>query len=163
MDISQKTHQKAVSWLITICWIKNLSQDCLWQTLLLYYSYRAKRNVSKSQLQLIRKTFLYLVLACLSLAIKMTSSHIYSTKEIASLSNQSATPTDIIDMELVILQLVDYNLVIPHQLEELFFVNELSEEQLNEILLVCELLMIKDYTIFVDGSKLRAVLELLSG
>lgn len=53
--------------------------------------------------------------------------------------------------------------MIPHQLEELFFVNELSEEQLNEILLVCELLMIKDYTIFVDGSKLRAVLVLLSG
>lgn len=52
--------------------------------------------------------------------------------------------------------------MIPHQLEELFFVNELSEEQLNEILLVSELLMIKDYTIFVDGSKLRGVLELLS-
>ena len=48
--ISQKVHQRAISWLITICWSKNLSQDVLWSTVQLFYIYKAKRNLPKEDL-----------------------------------------------------------------------------------------------------------------
>jgi hypothetical protein len=56
-EISQKMHQRAVSWMITVCWSKNLSQDCLWSTLLLFYVYKAKLRTPKEELELIRNSF----------------------------------------------------------------------------------------------------------
>ena len=47
VGISQKMHQKAVSWMMTICWSKNIGQECLWSTLLLFYVYKAKLQVAK--------------------------------------------------------------------------------------------------------------------
>lgn len=52
--MSQKVHQRAVSWMITICWSKNFSQECLWTTLQLYYCYRAKCKLTKEELELTR-------------------------------------------------------------------------------------------------------------
>lgn len=46
-EVTQKVHQRAVSWMITVCWSKSLSQECLWSTLQLYYSYRARRKLPK--------------------------------------------------------------------------------------------------------------------
>ena len=42
--------------MITICWSKNLSQECLWNTLLLFYIYKAKVKLPKEELELIRTT-----------------------------------------------------------------------------------------------------------
>lgn len=47
IEISPKLNQRAVSWMITLCWSKNFNQECLWSTLLLYYSYKCRRNIKK--------------------------------------------------------------------------------------------------------------------
>jgi len=53
-EVSQKVHQRAVCWMITICWSKSLSQECLWSTLQLYYCYKAKVKLTKEELELTR-------------------------------------------------------------------------------------------------------------
>jgi hypothetical protein len=49
-EITQKASQKAVSWLITFCWSKSLSQECLWGTVLLFYAMKAQKKVKKDNL-----------------------------------------------------------------------------------------------------------------
>lgn len=66
--------------MITICWSKSLSQECLWTTLLLYYSYKAKKKLSKEDLELTRTDLDNIVLSCLSLALKLSTIKLYSTK-----------------------------------------------------------------------------------
>lgn len=56
--ISQKVNQRAVSWIITICWSKSISQQCLWSALLLYYTCKAKRRIRKQHLELTCKYIL---------------------------------------------------------------------------------------------------------
>ena len=53
VGISQKMHQRAVSWMITICWSKNIEKECMWSTLLLFYIYKAKLKIAKEDLELI--------------------------------------------------------------------------------------------------------------
>jgi len=49
----------------------------------------------------------------------MASTKSYHPRELAALSSKQISASDIVNMEETILELVDYNLVIPHQLYEL--------------------------------------------
>jgi hypothetical protein len=73
-------------------------------------------------------------------------------------------------MEETILAMVDYNVVIPHQLCELMRGGGWGwrgmcwgEERVQEILLICELLMLKDYSIFLNRAKLECIVKMLGG
>jgi hypothetical protein len=57
-DITQKISQKAVSWLITVCWSKNLGEDCLWSSVLLFYGLKAQKKMKKETLELVRKNYI---------------------------------------------------------------------------------------------------------
>jgi hypothetical protein len=60
-----------------------------------------------------------------------------------------------------VLELVDYNMVIPHRLEALCLGDRLGEEEAQKAMLLCELLMVKDSSIFLSPIKLPMVLDLL--
>jgi hypothetical protein len=49
-EMSQKMSQRAVSWIMTVCWARDLDKECLWYTLLLFYSLKAQKKVRKEQL-----------------------------------------------------------------------------------------------------------------
>ena len=49
-EITQKMSQRAVSWIMTVCWSKNIEGECLWSTLLLYYCLKSQRKLKKEQL-----------------------------------------------------------------------------------------------------------------
>ena len=59
------------------------------------------------------------------------------------------------------MELVDYNVVVPHFVSELFWSGRLEEEQLQKIMTVSELLMIKDCSVFLEGSKLDSIVRLV--
>lgn len=56
-EISQKVSQRAVCWVMTVCWTKDLTDDCLWTTLLLYYHFKARGKARKEDLELLRNPF----------------------------------------------------------------------------------------------------------
>lgn len=49
-EVTQKMSQRAVSWIMTVCWSKNIEGECLWSTLLLFYCLKSQRNLKKDQL-----------------------------------------------------------------------------------------------------------------
>ena len=104
---------------------------------------------------------IYSVLSCLSLALKMHSSKAYPVRELAALSSRAVTCADIVQKEGHILELVDFNLVIPHRLDQLFTDDSLTEDQIQRGMLMGELLMVKDCSVFLNPQKVRAILGLL--
>ena len=58
--------------------------------------------------------------------------------------------------------MVDYNAIIPHELEELYRDEALSEESIFKIMMICDLLMIKDSSVFLKKERRGLVLRLLS-
>lgn len=57
--------------------------------------------------------------------------------------------------------MVGYNLVIPHTLENLFHQEKLDQSKINEIMLVCELMMVKDCKVFLQMNKLKLIVLFL--
>jgi hypothetical protein len=53
-ELTHQTNQRAVSWLATVCWSKNLNQECLWSSILLFYALKAQKKVKKENLELTR-------------------------------------------------------------------------------------------------------------
>ena len=49
-EVTQRMSQRAVSWIMTVCWSKNIEGECLWSTLLLYYCLKSQRSLKKDQL-----------------------------------------------------------------------------------------------------------------
>lgn len=60
----------------------------------------------------------------------------------------------------MILQTFNYNIVIPHYITELFYTG-LSEDQTYVTLFLCELLMLRDCSIFFDKEKIEKVVQLV--
>lgn len=54
-------------------------------------------------------------------------------------------------MERIILEIVDFDLVIPNTLEIVFKKYQMKPKKLVKILFLCELYMIKDYKVFLEG------------
>ena len=53
--LSQRVVQRAVSWLMTLCWSKNFDQEALWSALNIFHAYRVRYEVHKEDLELARK------------------------------------------------------------------------------------------------------------
>ena len=47
------------------------------------------------------------------------------------------------------MELVDYNVVVPHLVSELFWNGQFEEEELERIMMLCELFMVKDCSVFL--------------
>lgn len=52
--ISPKMTRKAVNWLLSIAWSKDYSLETGWTALMLFYGYKAQREVKKQQLEMLR-------------------------------------------------------------------------------------------------------------
>lgn len=52
-----------------------------------------------------------------------------SLRNLAALAGKHITASDIVDMEAAILNIVDFDLTIPHHLEELYLSEDLEVEQ----------------------------------
>ena len=51
--------------------------------------------------------------------------------------------------------------MVPHFLSELFWSEGLEEEQLQKIMMLSELLMIKDCSVFLEASRLDSIVRLV--
>ena len=90
----------------------------------------------------------------------MSTIRLYSTKELAALSSRSITPADIVEREAVILELIDFNVIIPHQLEELYSRDSLEEEDCEKMMMLAELMMVKESSIFFSSELMSALVSL---
>ena len=47
-EINTKLHKKAIHAIFSICWDRNIDEDCLWTSLMIYYSYKAKKVIKRN-------------------------------------------------------------------------------------------------------------------
>lgn len=95
------------------------------------------------------------------IASKVGSSHALSARDVAAAVRR--TPQAVAELEGELLESVDFDIIIPHYLNELPRCPALSPEGACKIDLLCQLLMVRSCRVFFDRQQLTAMIRMVEG